>query len=118
MKLTRFFMLSAILSLTALGEEKIDLSVIHRIRTEAFTNSKVMDHMFYLTDVNGPRLTGSPGYKRAADWVVKQATEYGLQNPHLEKWGPFGRGWDYTKFSAHLIEPAYAPLIGFPLAWS
>src|SRR5258708_3382638 len=42
--------------------EKVDLSVINRIKTEAFENSKVMDHMFYLTDVNGPRLTGSPNY--------------------------------------------------------
>lgn len=113
-----FLVLASLTPLLLTAEEPVDLTMIHRIRTEAFTNSKVMDHMFYLTDVNGPRLTGSPGYKRAADWVVKQATEYGLQNPHLEKWGPFGRGWDYTKFSAHLLEPAYAPLIGFPLAWS
>ncbi|MFN7936598.1 MAG: M20/M25/M40 family metallo-hydrolase [Bryobacteraceae bacterium] len=100
------------------AEEKVDLSVIHRIRTEALQNSKVMDHLFYLTDVNGPRVTGSSGYKKAADWVVKRAGEYSLTNPRLEKWGPFGRGWEYTKFSAHLIEPAYTPLIGFPLVWS
>jgi hypothetical protein len=100
------------------AEEPVDLSIVHRIRTEALQNSKVMDHMFYLTDVNGHRLTGSPGYRKAADWVLQQAKEFGLANGHLEKWGPFGRSWDYTRFSAHLIEPAYAPLIGFPLAWS
>jgi hypothetical protein len=100
------------------AEEPVDLSIVNRIRSEAFQNSKVMDHMFYLTDANGPRLTGSAGYKRAADWVVKRSAEYGLQNAHLEKWGPFGRGWDYSRFSAHLLEPAYTPLIGFPLAWS
>jgi len=100
------------------AEELVDLSIVHRIRAEALQNSKVMDHMFYLTDVNGHRLTGSPGYRKAADWVLQQAKAFGLANGHLEKWGPFGRGWDYTRFSAHLIEPAYAPLIGFPLAWS
>lgn len=100
------------------AEDKADLSIVHRIRHEALQNSKLMEHMFYLTDVNGHRLTGSPGYKKAADWVVKRAQEYGLSNAKLEKWGPFGRGWDYTKFSAHMIEPAYSPLIGFPLAWS
>lgn len=113
------FTLVAALAVALLpAEEKVDLSVIHRIRTEALQSSKVMDHLFYLTDVNGPRVTGSSGYKKAADWVVKRAAEYSLTNPRLEKWGPFGRGWEYTKFSAHLIEPAYAPLIGFPLVWS
>ncbi|MBI3209969.1 MAG: M20/M25/M40 family metallo-hydrolase [Candidatus Solibacter usitatus] len=112
-------LLMGVLSLAfAQTQEPLDLSMVHRIRAEALQNSKVMDHMFNLTDANGHRLTGSPGYKKAADWVVKQAQSYGLSNAHLEKWGPFGRGWDFTRFSAHLIEPTYAPLIGFPLAWS
>src|SRR5215471_11722163 len=101
----------------ARSEEPVDLSVIHRIKAEAFENSKVMDHLFYLTDVYGPRLTNSPGFFAAADWVVKQLEGWGISS-HLEKWGPFGRGWTYSRFSAHLIEPQYAPLIGFPLAWS
>ncbi|MCS7025578.1 MAG: M20/M25/M40 family metallo-hydrolase [Bryobacteraceae bacterium] len=101
-----------------LAEDKADLAIVHRIRQEAFQNSKLMEHLFYLTDVNGHRLTGSEGYKKAADWVRKRAQEYGLENAKLESWGPFGRTWDYTKFAAHLIEPAYSPLIGFPLAWT
>ncbi|MCU1336373.1 MAG: peptidase [Bryobacterales bacterium] len=99
------------------AEERIDLNVIHKIREEALQNSKVMDHVFQLTDVYGPRLTNSPGYFAAADWVVKQLKEWGIEG-RQEKWGPFGRGWTYTHFSANLIEPQYAPLIGFPLAWS
>ena len=52
--------------------EKVDLGVLHRIKTEAFANrSKVMDTAFYLTDVYGPRLTGSPAAKQAGDWAVK-----------------------------------------------
>ena len=40
--------------------ERVDLEVAHRIRSEAFgANSKVMDTAFYLSDVYGPRLTGS-----------------------------------------------------------
>jgi hypothetical protein len=46
----------------AYGAESVDLGAVHRIKTEAFNNSKVMDHLFYLTDANGPRLTGSPGW--------------------------------------------------------
>ena len=100
------------------AEEPVDLSVIHRIKAEALENSKVMEHVFYLTDVNGPRLTNSPGFKSAGDWVVKRLQEYGLTSVHQEPWGPFGRGWTYTHFSGHMLAPAYAPLIGFPLAWS
>jgi carboxypeptidase Q len=58
-----------------------------------------MEHVFYLTDVNGPRLTNSPGFKSAGDWVVKRLQEYGLTNVHQEAWGPFGRGWTYTRFA-------------------
>ena len=105
------------LPLWLLAADKVDLSVINRIKAEAFENSKVMDHMFYLTDVNGPRLTGSPAYKAAADWVVKRMTEYGLTAKE-EKWGPFGRGWTCRHFEAHMTEPQYQPLIGFPLAWT
>src|SRR5205809_1896786 len=102
----------------AVAEEKVDLAAIYRIKTEAFQHSKVMDHAFYLTDVYGPRLTGSPGLKAAAEWSVKQLNGWGLANANLENWGPFGRGWSQVKFSAHLKEPQYAPLIGFSRPWS
>src|SRR4051794_39614 len=98
------------LTLIPLGaEERIDLGVIHQIKDEAFQRSKVMDTVFYLTDVYGPRVTNSPGSMGAANWVVRNLQDQGIK-AHLEKWGPFGRGWTYTRFSAHLVEPQYAPL--------
>src|SRR6202048_4789096 len=108
----------AALPLLVFAAENVDLAAVNQIKTEAFENSKVMDHMFYLTDVNGPRLTGSPGYKGAADWVVSRLKEYGASNAKEEKWGPFGRGWACKHYEAHMIEPQYSPLIGFPLAWT
>ncbi|MGI8743789.1 MAG: M20/M25/M40 family metallo-hydrolase [Bryobacteraceae bacterium] len=96
--------------------DQVDLATLHKIKEEAFENSHVMDTMFYLTDVNGPRVTNSPGYFSAADWAAKQLIDWGIK-AHQEKW-PFGRGWQFTRFSAHLVEPQYAPLIGFPLAWT
>jgi hypothetical protein len=95
-----------------------DLQMINRIKNEAFKNSKVMDSAFYLTDVYGPRLTGSPNLQAAGEWTVKKMQEWGLKNTALEKWGPFGRGWNCTYFAAHLKEPEYAPLIGFARPWS
>ena len=111
------------LCLTALSaglraEEPVDLNVVHRIRQEAAKNSEVMDHLFQLVDVNGPRLTGSPGFQGAADWAVAQLKEWGLENVKQEKWGPFGQGWSIGRFSAHLVEPQYELLIGVPLGWS
>src|SRR5580765_1686323 len=100
------------------AQDKADLAVIQRIKKEAFENSKVMDHLFWLTDVYGPRLTGSPGFTAAANWTVKRLKEYGVDDAGTQVWGKFGRSWRLTKFSIALQEPEYAPLIGFPLAWS
>ncbi len=108
----------ALMPALAAGEEKVDLDVVHRIKDEAFTDSKVMEHLFYLTDVNGPRLTNSPGQRAAADWAVKTIKSWGIDNARLETWGKFGRSWSLKSFSMSLREPAFAPLPGMPLAWS
>ncbi len=100
------------------AQEKVDLEAVHRIRQEAFKHSKVMDHLFYLVEVNGPRITGSPGFQGAADWAVTRLEEYGLKNAHEEKWGPFGVGWSRSYYSAHLMTPQYEALIGVPIGWT
>jgi hypothetical protein len=99
-------------------DDKPDLDVVHRIKDEAFRRGKVMDTLFYLTDVNGPRLTGSPGFRSAADWVVRKLTEWGTTHPHLEPWGHFARAWSVQRFEFALTEPSYARLDGVPRAWS
>jgi len=105
--------------LFAADNEKVDLGVLHRIKSEAFGgNSRVMDTLFFLTDVYGPRLTGSPNIRDAADWSVKKMKEWGLANVKLETWGPFGRGWVATRFSAMMKEPEFQPIIGFAQPWS
>jgi len=97
--------------------EKLDYATIGRIRDEGLNRSQVMDHVSWLSDVYGPRLTGSPAIQQASDWVIKKATEWGLTNAHREPW-KFGKGWSLVRFSAHLIEPQVQPLIGFPIEWS
>ncbi|HEY7161828.1 MAG TPA: M28 family peptidase, partial [Acidobacteriota bacterium] len=107
-----------LLTTIAIPSDEVDLAVIHRIKQEAFQNGKVMDHLFYLTDVNGPRLTGSPGFQSAAEWVVKEIQGWGISNARLESWGQFGRSWSFQKLSSNMIKPAYQPLHTYPLAWS
>jgi len=77
-----------------------------------------MQTLSYLTDVIGPRLTGSPNLKRANEWTRDKLTSWGLTNAHLEAWGPFGRGWSVKRFSAQIVEPQTIALTGFPKAWS
>ncbi len=91
---------------------------IQRIKDEGMKNSQVMQTLSYLSDVIGPRLTASPGMKRANEWTRDQLTKWGLQNAHLEAWGPFGRGWTLKRFSAQVTEPTAIPLIAYPKAWS
>src|SRR5690349_10664793 len=107
-----------LLTVAVSAQERVDLGVIHRIKTEAFQNPKVGDTVSELTDVYGARLTNSPQFRAAGEWAVKRLKEYGLENVKLEKWGPFGRGWEYTSYSGSLDEPQYQPLIGYPLAWT
>jgi len=91
---------------------------IQRIKDEGMNRSQVMQTLSYLSDVIGPRLTASPGMKRANEWTRDQMTKWGLQNAHLEAWGPFGRGWTLKRFSAQVTEPTTIPLIAYPKAWS
>src|SRR4051812_45447858 len=108
----------ALFLLTLPTEDRADLAVVHRIKQEAYARSQVMENLFWLTDANGPRLTNSPGYRAASDWAQRTLKGYGAQNVHLEKWGRFGRGWSYQRFSVNLQQPVYAPLVGAPKAWS
>jgi hypothetical protein len=91
---------------------------IVRIKDEGMNRSQVMQTLSYLSDVIGPRLTASPNAKRANEWTKDKLTSWGLQNGHLEAWGPFGRGWTLKHFSAQIVEPQDIPLIAYPKAWS
>src|SRR5258708_22021458 len=113
----RHFVLLVLLFPVA-AQERVDLGTVDRIKSEAFDRSKVMDHLYYLTEVYGPRLTGSPEFEQAVKWPGDRLKGYGMENVHLEKWGPFGRGWSLQQFSVELVEPRYVNLTAYPLAWS
>ena len=91
---------------------------IAKIRDEGMNRSQVMQTLSYLTDVIGPRLTASPQMKRANEWTRDTLAKWGLQNAHLESWGPFGCGWSLKRFSAQVVEPQGFPVIAYPKAWS
>lgn len=121
-KLTIILLLSALLIPSfAFGQTKIYTAppeVIAKIKDEGMNRSQVMNHLSYLTDVIGPRLTNSPGMKRANEWTRDTMAKWGMQNAKLEAWGPWGRGWSLKNFSAQIVEPSQMPVIAFPKAWS
>ena len=133
--LTVALIVPALITAQPQSPEHVDLNVIHKLKTAEFGGGgrgrggnanagQVMDIMWNLTDHYGPRLTNSPQYRAAGDWVVGKMKEWGLSNAHLEKWptsdvtsGPIP-GWQVTGYSGAMVEPAYMPIIGMPIAWT
>src|SRR5215216_3682725 len=116
----RVVALSLIFSMLALpvAAQNGSGDMLGRIRKEAMERSQMMKTMHMFTDVYGPRLTGSPNHKAAADWAVKQMTAWGLENAHLEPWDFKHPGWLNERLTAHLISPVKDPLVCEVLAWT
>jgi carboxypeptidase Q len=137
-KTSLMLIVSLLIPLLAFGQEKVDLNVIHKIKTAELgrgggeggggrggaLNSRVMETMYNLTDRYGPRLTNSPQFRAAGDWAVGQLKEWGLSNVHLEKWPTKDvqsgaiPGWQTIGYSGAMVEPTYMPIIGVPVAWT
>ncbi len=113
-----FLALGISLVCPAFAQNSVPSDVIDKIKEEGTQRSQVMQTLSYLTDVIGPRLTGSPSLKRANEWTRDTMTKWGMQSAHLEAWGPFGRGWSLERFSAQVVAPQCIPLIAYPKAWS
>ncbi|HEX7090309.1 MAG TPA: M20/M25/M40 family metallo-hydrolase [Longimicrobiales bacterium] len=101
----------------AAAQEPVDTAMIARIRAEGLERSRVLETYGTLTDVIGPRLTGSPAFRRAAEWARDRLAEWGLENARLEPF-EFGRGWTLEKLTLEMTAPRYFPLIGYPEAWT
>ncbi|HLG95135.1 MAG TPA: M20/M25/M40 family metallo-hydrolase [Bryobacteraceae bacterium] len=114
----RATILALAIALPAVAADSVDLGAVNRIKSEAFEHSQVMDTLELLTDRYGPRLTASPEFKEAADWAAARLKEYGIENVHLEQWGPFGRSWSLEKFALEMTQPRYSLLSAWPLAWT
>ncbi len=99
------------------ADEKVDLAAVTRIRDEAFNRSKVQETLSKLTDEIGPRVTGSPNYRRAAAWAEQQFETWGLSGARIEP-VPFGRGWVMERVAVHMLAPDVTPLEAYPKVWT
>ena len=110
--------LLALGSASPAASERIDYETNAKIRKEGREPSQIMRTLHFLTDVYGPRLTGSPNHEAAAEWALKQMTEWGLENARLEPWD-FGRpGWLNERFAGFILSPVKDSLVGEVLAWT
>jgi hypothetical protein len=106
------------LSALVIGEERPDQAVFWKIRQEGTSNSQIMRTLHMLTDVHGPRLTGSPNLKAAADWAIEQMHAWGLKNGHLDPWNFGYPGWTNERLAAYIVSPVKDTLVAEALAWT
>ena len=106
-----------LLTISSSAQEKVDFTVIEKIRAEGMDRSKVVETFDYLTTVIGPRLTNSPAHKHAVAWTQETLKAWGMSEVHAEPF-QFGRGWTLDKVTVEMVEPRYMPMIGYPKGWS
>jgi hypothetical protein len=84
----------------AIDAAELDLKII----ADAQKTSEIMKNLGYMSDVIGPRLTGSVNLKRANEWAAEVMKKYGLQNVKLEPW-EIPIGWERGTATMKLIDP-------------
>ena len=117
--MTRLFPVSAAVCWLAATSPSLSAQndVLQQIKTEALQHSRVFELFEHLVTRIGPRLTGSPQHKEAADWTRATLASFGLEHSHLEPF-EFGRGWVLDRLVVDMVQPCYSPLIGYAEGWS
>ena len=102
----------------AAAQSRLDADLNAKIRQEENAHSKILHTLHMLTDVYGPRVTGSPSLKAAGEWAIKEMASWGFANGHLEPW-EFGHpGWVNERLTAHIVSPVKDALTTEALAWT
>jgi hypothetical protein len=112
------FAAAVLIAVPLAARQAVDDSVVAQIKLEGFQHSEVMDTLSWLSDVYGPRLTGSAALRKAGEWARDQLTRWGLEHAALEPYGSIGRGWDLQHFDVEMTEPQFMRITGYPRAWS
>ena len=112
-------MVAAFAGLAAVGaQERVDQDMFWKIRQEGTQNSQILQTLHVLTDVYGPRLTGSPNAKAAGEWAIERMHAWGMRNGRLEPWDFNRVGWVNERLTAHIVSPVKDALVVEALAWT
>src|SRR5438067_11846841 len=68
------------------GQNAAPADINAAIRKEEMEHSKILHTVHILTDLYGPRLTGSPNHVNAAKWAASEMRAWGFDNTALEPW--------------------------------
>jgi carboxypeptidase Q len=117
--LASLFLVVFVLGCVAAGAQSAaDPDINKKIRQEETDHSQIMHTMHFLTDVYGPRLTGSPNHEAAAHWAIKEMTSWGFVNAHLEPWDFGHPGWMNERASGYIVSPIHDQLTFKVWAWT
>ena len=111
-------LLAGVTTLPFAAEERINADLNTRIRDEGMNRSQLMRTLHFLTDVYGPRLTGSPSLKAAGEWAVKTMESWGMKNAHLEPWDFGHPGWTNDLAWGAITSPVKDTLVLEVLSWT
>ncbi len=112
-------MVAAFAGLAAVGaQERLDQDTFWKIRQEGTSNSQILQTLHVLTDVYGPRLTGSPNAKAAGEWAIERMHAWGMRNGRLEPWNFNRVGWVNERLTAHILSPVKDALVVEALGWT
>lgn len=105
-------------ALAPAANDEPDSDINWKIRQEETDHSQIMHLIHHLTDVHGPRLTGSPNFKAACDWALDQMKSWGMQDEHLETWDFGHPGWANDRYSVRVISPYRNLVDARVVAWT
>jgi carboxypeptidase Q len=106
------------LSCVIFAQTTVDEVTYAKIKSEELEHSQIMHTLHMFTDRYGPRLTGSPNFENAAKWAVKQLTDWGFQNAHLEEWDFGHPGWLNERAAGYMTAPIHENLKFEVLGWT
>lgn len=100
------------------GAETVDHAAIERLKQASRQSSEVAETVSYLSDVYGPRMSGTPRYLEMAQWVENRLRGWGIEDVRLESFGGDLRGWEVSHFAAAMTAPVFMSLDGQPVCCS
>jgi carboxypeptidase Q len=113
----RFLSLVALCAAAPLqAQSTVDTSGAGVLIAQAMNRSEVMQNLQHLSDVIGPRLSGSPAMRRANEWTAGRFRAYGL-TVKLEPY-QFGVTWERGPATLRLTAPFTRVMIAHSWAWT
>ncbi len=98
------------------AQSSVDTTGVGLLIAEAMERSEVMQNLQYLSDVIGPRLSGSPAMRRANDWVAERFRSLEI-DVRLEVYD-FGVTWERGPMAVWLVAPFQRAVTAYSWAWT